>query len=397
MKSQRATVLLGCMAFFAISITLVSFGPSLATFAENTGVGLALIGALFTALFLGGTTAQLLTGTLYRRLGPRRLIAMALALTAVGALGVTLSQNLPLALICAVLAGMGQGAYSVANNILAINIFPNRAAVVLNLMNVFYGVGAVLGPALVGLSLARLGTAMAPIWGGAGLLFFVGGLAWLVLPKTIDRVHLPDDRQLIERATSNPYLSTRMWLISGLLLLYVGTETSLSAWASTYIQRTTALGAAAGAWVTSAFWLAVTIGRIIAVGAGMRFPRWLTPVRLVSICLAVAAAGALILVASPGIIGLTILAMAFLGFSFGPVYPTTIASLSTQFPQSSSAATSMAAGLGSLGGMIVPWMQGIVLVYTGPQTGAWVYAVLVWIMLAIQAGLSRSYKPTTPS
>ena len=393
MNTLRASVILGCAAYFTISLTLVSFGPSLATFADHTGASLALIGALFTALFLGGTTAQLLTGTLYDRLGPRRMVALTLALTAVGASGVTLSRSLPLALLCAVLAGMGQGAYSVSNNILAIHLFPRRAAVVLNLMNVFYGVGAVMGPALVGVSLNLFGTALAPIWLGSGLLLLVGGLAWRIFPKTILPAHPPLPVQAAGQAAPNPYRSAQMWLISAVLLIYVGVETGLSAWASTYIQRTTSLGAAAGAWVTSAFWFAITLGRIVAVWAGMRFSAWLTPARLVLICLAGAAVGVGILAASPGLIGATILALALVGFAFGPVYPTAIASLSFWYPQSASTATSMAAGIGSVGGMLVPWLQGIVLVFTGPVAGAWVNAALVCVMLAIQGWLVGKRSP----
>jgi fucose permease len=59
-----------------------------------------------------------------------------------------------------------------------------------------------------------------------------------------------------------------------------------------------------------------------------------------------------------------------LGVSFGPVYPTTIALVTSTFRAGASVAAGMVMALGSLGGALLPWLLGIIVVNVGPSAGA---------------------------
>ena len=60
--------------------------------------------------------------------------------------------------------GLGDGALIVAGNVMVAQTFATRSASALNLMNVFYGVGAIAGPALVGLTISLWQTSLPPLW-----------------------------------------------------------------------------------------------------------------------------------------------------------------------------------------------------------------------------------------
>ncbi len=98
---------------------------------------------------------------------------------------------------------------------------------------------------------------------------------------------------------------------------------------------------------------------MLAVLAGMH----LSAQRLLVVSLAGSAAGALSLVIGHGTAWMSIAALALLGFSFGPIYPTAIAIVTGRFPRTAGAATSRIGVLASLGGMLFPWLHGLVLTH----------------------------------
>ena len=68
------------------------------------------------------------------------------------------------------------------------------------------------------------------------------------------------------------------------------------------------------------------------------------------------------------------------GLCFGPIWPTTIAIASEGAPGNVTAAT---VTLGNAGGIVIPWLQGRILVDTGPRQGVGVTAVLCAVMFGV--------------
>src|SRR4051794_28513279 len=168
--SARGTMAASCMSFFALGLLTAALGPALPDLAANTSSNLATIGAIFTALFLGGFMTQLIAGPLNDRFGQRPVLLAGVGLLAAGICGIAVSHSLPLTLACALVAGLGHGAIDVSTNVLIAQVFAARSASALNLLNVFFGVGAVAGPAIAGLALRVWGTALPALWLGAGLM-----------------------------------------------------------------------------------------------------------------------------------------------------------------------------------------------------------------------------------
>jgi fucose permease len=361
-----------------------ALGLALPDLAANASSSLATIGAIFTALFLGGFITQLIAGPLNDRLGQRPVLLVGIGLLAAGICGIAVSHSLPLTLACALVAGLGHGAVAVSTSVLIAQVFAARSASALNLINVFFGIGAVAGPAIAGLTLRAWGTALPALWLGAGLMLLQAPFV-LRLASAPSVAHRDDPGAPGVALLRSPLL----WSFGGLLLLYVGIETGIGGWNTTYMDRTTTIGPAAAALVTSGFWLALTGGRVAGVLIGVQ----VAAAVLLRLSLAGALAGAVLLAISPGNAVLTVAAVILIGFCFGPIFPTALSIVTSTFRRAPGAAVSVVVALGSLGGMLLPWIQGALLESRGPFSSVLLVAAGTAAMLALDLGHGLFTRP----
>lgn len=366
--------------FFAVGLIASSIGPVLPELALNTGSRLSEVGSLFAALFLGGIVSQVAAGPLVDRMGHRSVLVVSLALLAAGVAGVALSKSLLMAVAAMLVAGLGDGAIIVIMNLMVSQVFAPRSVAALNLLNVFFGLGAIAGPAFASLSLRVWGTSLTVLW----LVAFVT-LLQVPLVAYMKGVPVGGPVAGAEAADVPIYRSRLLWAFGLLLLLYVGIEIGTGGWTITYVDRTTGLGLEGAALVASGFWLALTGGRVAAGVLGVR----LLPNTVLLASLLGAVAGSLTVALSTGNAFLTTAGILLLGFSLGPVFPTVAAMVSTEFSRAPGKSISVVVALGSAGGMLLPWAQGVLLEASGPVAGVLFVAGGTLLMLLIY-GLVRS-------
>ncbi len=360
-KTQSTGVLaLGCISFLGLGMITAAIGPSLPDLARHAGSSLSSVGSVFSGLFFGALAVQILTGYLLDRIGAR--LIMVVSLLVLGAcLGLmTWASTIFLIVLLSVFAGLGHGAVDVCLNVSVSNAFPQRRAASLNLLNVFFGLGAIIGPSVASLSLRLWGTALPALWLGAGSQLLLTPFFFFLMPQQKTAAHSSEAKAGRAAIFASPIL----WVMAALILIYVGVENGMGGWVSTYMQQTIGLNAANAALTASAFWLALTAGRLLAAGLGLR----ISATRLLQISLLAALAGALTLVLGSGSGVVSIIGILLLGLGFGPVFPTVIAKATAVFTTASGAAASLIVGSGSLGGMLIPWLQGVVLEKSGPSS-----------------------------
>lgn len=370
--SHRASMVVSCATFLVLGVINATLGPALPDLAAQTGSTLTAVGGVFSALFFGALFSQSGAGPLVDRFGHRPVLAAGFGLLALGLAGLLASRALALTLVCTAVAGLGYGAISICVTVLVAELAPGRGAAALNLVNMFFGVGAVAGPALAGLTLARWGSALAPLGLGIGLLL-------LLLPLALRTAARPPALRTAAAPAAAPLLATPLlWALGALVLVYVGTETGLAGWTSVYLQRTTALEAVYAPQAASGFWLALTLGRLGGSLLGAR----MAPTLLLQSCLVGATAGGALLMIGVGNLTLTLAAVLLLGLCFGPVYPTAQAITNATFRRAPSTATSIVSSMGSVGGMLLPWLQGLLLERAGPPASIVLVAGATLAMLA---------------
>jgi fucose permease len=366
--------------FFAAGLTIAAIGPSLPALAAHSGADVAALGGLFTAFSGGVIIAQFAIVRASGRFGQRASLAASMLLMGAGALTIATAGALWLLLAAALLAGAGFGGVLAVGNTLVAQLFPERRAAALNAINLFFGVGSIVGPALAGVAGARLGTPQAALWAGAAL---VAALSLSVLRVATARTQAHASRP----GGLGGGQPARPWLLSLLLSVYVGSEVGLGAWLTLYMITSVALAAPQAALVVSMFWLALTSGRTLAAMLGGR----LSAQGLLMLCLAGLLLGAGLLAAGVGNLALTLAGVALFGLSCGPVFPTVIAMVSAG-PQGD-ALTSRALALGNSGGLLLPALIGLLLTRSGPASvgiyllgAAGLMIVLAWLAVRPQPG-----------
>ena len=357
----RALAIL-CAVFFSAGFLMAAIGPLLPALSERTGASLSVMGRLMSAIFLGSLTAQIVSGWASDRFGRRVVLAVGLSLLAATGMVIALSTALPLTLAAGIVYGIGYGAFSLSGNVMTSELVPARRASAVNLVNMFFGVGAVVGPLVVSVLLRRTGAALPALWMGAGLLAAAAVAARIALPDRLPASHddVPASAEAGTGAQRPPSLRDPMLLACGIfLMLYVGSEMAAGAWTAVYLHQSAGMNEARSAAATSLFWAMLTMGRIGAVVGGMR----ITAEHLLTTAVWITCAGAALLWAGHGSAAASVTAFAILGFGYGPIYPTGVAVLTSRFPNAAGLATSQMGVLAASGGAVLPWVHGLVLAH----------------------------------
>ena len=309
------------------------------------------------------------------------LVAGTVLLT-LGIAGIAVGPTLPLILAGAFLAGTGQGALDISSNVLVALVFDARHVVsAVNILHFAFGAGAVGSPLVAAWALQRWGSPVPALWVGVA----IGAATSLLAARHVMRAR-PARPAAGEPGHATIYRSPALWSLAFLLFVYVGAEMGVGGWTSIYLERTTALTPDLAALVVSGYWLALTAGRLLGAALGTRVnSRDLAAVSLVGSCL-----GGLVLLAGGGNTALTIAGTLLMGVSFGPIFPTVVVFTTELFRFSPSRAVSVVVSMSSIGGTLLPPLQGILLERVSPLASVVQVAACALLMLGLLAAARRS-------
>lgn len=358
-------------------MALVLPGASQPALARALDLDLTGTGLLGSALALGLGIGVVGAGPIADR-GPRRGLFMgSCALAAVALLGVPTGAGLPGVLASLALAGIGLGAYETLLNTALTERYGAGGARALTLVHSAATAGAVLGPALLAGLQTRL-TWDAGFRGlGAGLALLAIAGPWVSFPKRTPPADAGGGAPL-----------RGLWLYAGVAACYVGLEAAVTVFTPAYARGALGLGPARGALGISAFWLGLLAGRL----AYLALPG---PARSIQL-FAMGAGGAAVLAlgCALGLRQLEGLLLAT-GFVLGAVFPLVVALAAERFAQARGTAAGLVAGAGSVGGVAIPWLTGVV----GDRAGVALAfgSIAVWALLlgGLALGIHRARRADT--
>ena len=268
-----------------IGLMASSVGPSLDSIRARYGVTDAVVGLWGSAQFAGAILGNLTPGLL-PRLPMTVRMAGGMALFGVCCLLLALSSIWAVALVVVFVAGLGFGTFQVNYAAMFSRGFGARSGAVMAVMSVSFGLGSILGPLIIGL----ISSQRFP------LLLAACGVAALLVSVPLVRVrfnpHATSSGSESEARTPWPILAG-----FGLLsVLYVAAEQSVGFWGPTHLTDGLGFNPSDAAFMTSAFWIALTVGRALVVPITLRVSSpviVLGALALSSACLLIAPFGAL--------------------------------------------------------------------------------------------------------
>ncbi|WP_443057747.1 MFS transporter, partial [Streptomyces sp. IBSBF 2806] len=282
-----------CAGFVLIGALQALYGPSIPSLRAEFGLSPSAAGLGLSAHFVGGVAGVLLFDRRYGRTGNRRILGASYLLMAAGASGFALASSWPVALAAAFVAGLGFGGIDYGLNQLFSIGFGHRSTAMLNILNAHFGIGAILGPALV----AVVGSEHYPV---LFLAFALANLPLLLCLRGVrDHAPHPTDRtgngngngngngsdtdtglgaptgasteaDAVGRPPADAALRSVLAVFVTLYVLHVGIEAGVGGWEPTHLE-TVGYGAGAAATATSVYWLMMTVGRFLVAPIALRF------------------------------------------------------------------------------------------------------------------------------
>ncbi len=183
-------------------------------------------------------------------------------------------------------------------------------------------------------------------------------------------------------------IHTELLLMALVLFLYVGAEIGLGSWVSSYAREAADAGIMAAALMTSGYWAALLLGRLVT---GRLLADGHEAAAVLWTAIAGAGLASVVLALFGGTLAIGAAAAFATGLFFGPIWPIAMGIGSRRSPGTAPAAL---VTIGNAGGLVFPWLQGLVLASAGPGEGIAVTAALCAAMLALaRVSMARSSAP----
>ncbi len=357
-------------AFVALGLAGASLGPTLPALAANVRTPLSGVSLLFTASSLGYLIGSYQGGRAYDRLPGHPVMVGMLLLLALTLALVPVLPSLWLLIMVRLALGIAQGTLDVGGNTLLMWTHGHRVGPFMNGMHFFWGLGACLSPVIIARVVAESG----------GIRWAYWILALLMLPAALWLLHLPSPAS---PAATEDRLAGRadgllIGLIAAFLFLYVGAEVGFGDWIYTYAVRLGVNDSVTAAYLTSAFWGSLTVGRLLAIPIAAR----LSPSTILLGDLAGCLAGVGLILLCPGSAVATWAGTLLAGLAMASIFPITI-SLAERHMAITGHITGLFGMGASAGGMVVPWLIGQFFESVGPS----ITMVFIGADLAVAIGI----------
>jgi len=338
----RAALVAIAAIFFLMGVVGSAYGPLLEQLSRRFDVSLAVAGGVLSTHFSGALVGVLVSMRVLQRVSSRRFMLGAVTCLGIGCVGVALAPSWPAFLASVFVLGIGWGALDIGCNQLVAHSEGVRRTAILNALNGTFAVGAVAGPILVS-TVGR--THLALLYGGAAAVAF--GL-WPLVSGVSGRLPFTPSKT----ADSSAFL-LGIFMVG--FALYVGMEAGIGGWMPSHLESV-GVQSVAAATLTSGFWLALAVGRMLAALVPARMPESAIVITGSAVA-AVALLSALIPSAAP-------IAFIVAGLAIAPIFPTGIVWLAKLRP-GDARATSWLFPASMVGGAIIPGGIGAVIARFG--------------------------------
>jgi MFS transporter, FHS family, glucose/mannose:H+ symporter len=350
-----AASVLGCIAFLLIGWTGLLVPSLIRSIREGFAQTDAGIGVWYFVYAVAYASGSFGGGLATERLGRRVVLSLAVALLGAGFMALALAPGWAAFLVVAVPAGLGAGVIDGGVNGLFLDLFREGRGRAMNLLHLFFSLGALSAPLAVGVAIG-VGIPWQAILFGTGIAALPVALLFAVI-RTPSGRHARSTEPPESSSTVRDRLSVPLLLLAFAIACYVASEVGVSSWLVRFLEPAP-LEVATGA--LSLYWAGLTLGRLAGARLADRFDHGRFTIAAVGL-MSVALVGAILVPSPPVSIALFGLA----GFMSGPIFPMIIALGGERYPERSAAVSGFLAGCAVVGAVIYPPVMGFLSVTVG--------------------------------
>ena len=313
---------------------------------QRLNIDLAQQGNVFLLLYVGILLATLVAGPVIDSIGNKVILVASAALVASGMVGFAYAHSFGGAAIPAVLLGLGGGGLNTSTNALVSDLYGEERGPMLNVLGIFYGIGALVIPLLAAVIAGHFPIAPQLLicagLAGACALLFLG----MQFPEASGAQSF-SWREVVQVARFAGVL-----LLGFLLFCESGNEASIGGWTSTYVGET-GLGARAATLILAGYWAAMMVGRLVVA----RLLKFVGKRQLVLGSGLGALVGSAIVLTSR-LEGMLVAGVLLIGLSYAGVFPTALAIAGDTYRKMTGTVFGLLFAIALVGGMSFPWAVG---------------------------------------
>jgi FHS family Na+ dependent glucose MFS transporter 1 len=353
------------LLFICLGLTTAVIGPTLPALADQTHTQVGHMGWLFLAGAVGYTLGTTLGGRVFDRVRGHPVLGTAQLAAAALLVVVPLLPWFWLLLGVLACKGFADGLVNTGANTLLVWTHGEKVGPYMNGLHFCFGLGAFLAPMLVAQVIGAAGGYRWAYWTLAAFVALVSLRLLTLAGNPRPAPHRDSGTSALVGARS---YSPLVIVAALFLFFYVGAEVAFGGWVYTYAVALQLASAVGAAYLTSGFWLAFTLGRLLSIPMATRFAPPQIILAALCTCLSLLALGIIIPDSSLVLWVVTL----GLGFCMAPLWPTGFTLAGRSLPLTASVSGMILLG-DSFGALVLPWLVGQAIAVTGPR--ALVYLV----------------------
>lgn len=369
------------VAFISLGLPDSILGSAWPLMHETLGVSVSAQGVISIIISAGTICSSMMSDTFIRKFGTGKVTAISVGMTAAALFGFSVSGSFWMLCLWAIPYGLGAGSVDAAlNNFVALHY----KAYHMNWLHCFWGVGATLGPYIMGYCLSGGRT-----WNSG---YRVISVIQLVLTAGLV-LSLPLWKKQEESAQNDTKTEPKKIKLADLLKMsgakqiltaffcYCALEATTGLWGSSYFVMNRGIAPETAAKWAAVFYLGITIGRFVSGFVSMR----LNGKNMVRIGQLLAGAGVFLLAFSKGNL-LLCTGYIFIGIGCAPIYPSLLHETPKNFGKDvSQAIMGMQMACAYLGTTLMPPLFGLIADYINI---AW-YPVYLFGLVLLMAAMTE--------
>lgn len=303
------------LMFMMFAMTTDSVGTIIPEVIREFRLSMTAGGAFHYAPMIAIALAAISLGYLADKLGRKKTIILGLVLFALNSYLFVAGDSFLYFLLLLVISGAAIGIFKTGALALVGDISRSTAehTATMNTVEGFFGVGAIIGPAIVAKLLASgFSWKWLYVIAGTICLLLIVTAAWVRYPKTLRSVEEPIDFKRTMGMMKNPYA---MGFSLG-IFLYVAAECAIYVWMPTLFDGYTGSFAFMAAYATSVFFILRALGRFLGAWILARY-NWTSVMALFSLAILLCFAGSI-----TGGLSYAIWLLPLSGLFMSMIYPT---------------------------------------------------------------------------
>lgn len=345
-----------CLGMLLFGISLITLGSVATALRAKFELDAITAGTLFSILPIGLLAGSLLFGPFSDRYGYKVILILSCLLMFAGFQGIAFANSLDLLKICVFLFGLGGGSINGATNAVVADISVKNKGANLSLLGVFFAVGALGMPSVLGLLEKKF--SFETIVSVIGYIPFAVAVLYLFI-----QFPLPKQAKGVSFSTGIGLLKEGILITIGFFLFCLSSfEAIINNWTTTYLMQELSVVSSQALFALSLYVIGMAVMRLLL---GSIF-RNLSARNILLTSFLFLLSGCLLL-NNPGHYALAITGLVCIGIGLAAGFPIMLGFVGNLYAELSGTAFSIVLTIALIGNMLVNFAMGIIAEEYGVQ------------------------------